>query len=116
MKTIENKGGYVSVYYNNVYRFEELIELMKEAFERCRADDCSLLLVNLQDMPGTLKTMDRFKLGVQGAGIFKGMIKIAVVFRKAELNWFAETVAVNRGMNARVFGDMQTARKWLGLD
>lgn len=113
MKVIENKGNYIYVKYDEPYELKKLIALMKEAMAICVDEGSQKLLVNLLDMPGKIKTLDRLEMGIQGALIFRHHFKVAVVYRKEELNLFAEDVAVNRGLNTRVFSDMDTAMEWL---
>ncbi len=115
MKKIENKNSYVYVLYDEPYTKEGLIDLMKETHNACLGFGCRLILVNLLNMPGIISTMDRFEMGIQGALLFKSNFKIAVVYRKEEINQFAETVGVNRGMNTYVVSDMESALKWLGI-
>jgi hypothetical protein len=115
MKVFKNRGGYIYVQYDEAYTKSNFIELMKEAYEKCAESGCKTLLVNVSEMKGTISTIDRFELGVQGALIFKNTFKIAVVYKEEEINQFAETVGINRGMNARVFGSMEKAFEWLGV-
>lgn len=116
MKVIENKGEYIFIDYDEPYTLNNLIALMKEASDFCAAEHSEKLLVSIYNMPGKVSTLDRFELGIQGTLIFRAKIKIALVYRKDELNFFAENVAVNRGMNARIFSDMNEAKNWLGIE
>ncbi len=115
MKKIENKGNYLSVKYSEPYQLESFIALIKEVAETCRAQNCTNVLVDARRMPGKIGTMDRFQVGVAGAEAFRGLAKVAVVYRKEEMNWFAETVGVNRGARVRVFSDLSQAVNWLGI-
>ncbi|MBL8107761.1 MAG: hypothetical protein JNJ72_19490, partial [Anaerolineales bacterium] len=56
------------------------------------------------------------EIGVQGSLIFRNLIKVAVLYRKEEIDWFAETVSKNRGLNAKIFSQMDEALKWLGVE
>lgn len=116
MKVIEKRDGYVHVIYDEPYAKSVLIDLMKEAHDKCTEFGTNVLLVELSSMPGIISTLDRFELGIQGTLIFRGGYKIAVVYRKEEINRFAENVGVNRGLNTRVFDDLQEAMKWLGIN
>ena len=71
--------------------------------------------MDVSEMSGKMSTMDRFRLGVEGAAIFRNLAQVAIVYRQQEMNRFAETVGINRGGRVRVFGDLDTAMKWLGV-
>ena len=113
MNVIENKGQYIFVNYDEPYVLKNAIALLKESAAACATNKCRKLLLNFVNMPGKVKTLDRFELGIQGAIIFRRLEKIAAVYRKEEMNLFLENVAVNRGLNIRIFSDMDTALKWL---
>jgi hypothetical protein len=115
MKTIQNQGPYLLVKFTDPYQLDQLVELMKEVGAVCRGENLSKVLVDLHEMPGKVSTMDRFQLGVEGANIFRGLAKVAVVYRKSEMNWFAETVSKNRGASVRVFSETDEAMKWLDV-
>ena len=66
-------------------------------------------------MPGKVKTIQRFEIGVQGSLIFRNLIKVAVLYRPEEIDWFAETVSKNRGLNAKIFSEMDQAMEWLEI-
>ena len=57
--------------------------------------------------------MDRFFVGEKIANVLGGKIKLAVVWPEKDINKFAENVAINRGGNICVVGDIETAKKWL---
>lgn len=116
MKTIEKKGEYIFVDYAEPYVYKNAINLLKEAAEVCAAEKCSKLLLSFVDMPGKVKTLDRFEFGVQGAIIFRHLKKVGVVYRREEMNRFLETVAVNRGLNIRLFDNFDEAMEWLEVE
>jgi hypothetical protein len=60
--------------------------------------------------------MERFELAMQAVKLFQNKGKYALVYRKEEINRFAENVGVNRGLNARIFSDMDEAMQWLGVE
>ena len=60
--------------------------------------------------------MDRFKIAIEYAQFFSGSnIKISLVSNKNLISPedFFETVAINRGVNIKVFVDIKEAKKWL---
>lgn len=115
MKLIENKGEYIFIDYREPYTYINALKLLKEAAEVCAAGNCNKLLLRFADMPGKVKTLDRFELGVQGAFILRRIARIAVVYRREEMDRFMETVAANRGLNIRLFDNMEEAQAWLDV-
>ena len=113
MKTIEAKGEYIFVEYDEPYLKSVLIEMMRETHQKSKELGCYKLLGDISKMRGSVGTMDRFEMGVRGADLFRGGYKIALVYQPEEINRFAETVSVNRGLNARIFGDKKDALEWL---
>ena len=116
MKTIERRNGYVFVEYSDQYNLEKVIDLAKEVFEICMAENYQKVLTSFLDMPGKIKQAERFQLGVQGALIFGYKVKVAVVYRKEEIDFFAETVGINRGLHVHIFSEMNQALEWLGVE
>lgn len=116
MKKIEKRDGYIYVEYDEEYSIDVFVSTSKQVFELCRKENYKKVLVNVTNMPGKIKTLQRFEIGVQGALIFRNLIKVAVLYRASEINWFAETVSKNRGLNAKIFSQMDEALKWLGVE
>ena len=113
MKVIEAQGEYIFVKYDEKYSKASLVEMMREVQKISTELGCYKLLGDISQMVGTVSTMDRFEFGVQGAIIFRRGYKIAIIHRPEEINRFAETVSVNRGLNARIFSDKENALEWL---
>ncbi len=116
MKQITVQENYLFIEYSEPYQLESFIALMQEVAEICRREKIGKILVDAHGMEGKISTIDRFKLGVAGADVFRGIAQVAIFYRKEELNWFAETVGINRGANVRVFGEPDEASKWLGIN
>jgi hypothetical protein len=110
---IEDRGSYIFVKFNEPFQLDRLLKLMDEVAEACRETGCGKVLVDLREMPGRISAMDRFQMGVYGSKLFQKLAKVAVVYRKEEINRFAETVGMNRGLHARIFSDIEEARAWL---
>ena len=116
MKTIEQRDGYIYVQYDEEYSFDVFISISKQVFDLCQKENYKKVLVNVTKMPGKVRTFQRFEIGVQGSLIFRNLIKVAVLYRKEEIDWFAETVSKNRGLNAKIVSQMDEALKWLGVE
>ena len=116
MKQIKNRKDHLFVEYSEPYQFEVFTSLMREVAEVCREQNIHKVLVDVCDMPGKINFMERFQLGTAGAEIFSGLAQVGIAYRKEEINWFAETVGVNRGANVRIFANMEEAMNWLGIE
>jgi hypothetical protein len=116
MKLVEGRTGYLYVEYSEPYHFNNLIALMKEVLVVCETKSYQKFLVNISNMTGKVAPMERFELAVKGANLFQYKGKYAIVYRKEEINRFAETVGVNRGLNAQIFSGMDEAMQWLEVN
>ncbi len=116
MKLIEGRKEYLYVEYSEPYQFNNLIALMKEVLVVCETKSYKKFLVNISSMTGKVAPMERFELAVKGVALFQFRGKYAIVYRKEEINYFAETVGVNRGLNAHIFSNMGEAMQWLGVN
>lgn len=116
MKKIEQRNGYIYVEYDEAYSLDVFVSTSKYVFALCQREQCKKVFVNVTNMPGKVRTFQRFEIGVQGALIFHNAIKVAVLYRKEEIDWFAETVSKNRGLNAKIFSQMDEALQWLAVE
>lgn len=116
MENIERRNGYLYLKYSEPYLLEKFIAISKQVYNICLAENYRKVLVDVSNMPGKVRTMERFTIGVEGALLFRDKVKIAVLYRPEEIDKFAETVGVNRGLNGRVFSDMDQALIWLGIE
>ena len=116
MKTIERRNGYIFAEYSDPYSLENVMDLAKEVFEICMAENYKKVLTNFLNMPGKIRQLERFQLGVQGAQVFGHRVKVAVVYRKEEINFFAETVGINRGLHVHIFSEIDQALEWLEVE
>lgn len=116
MENIERRNGYLYLKYSEPYHLEKFITISRQVYNICLAENYHKVLVDISNMPGKIKTMERFTIGVEGALIFREKVKIAVLYRPEEIDKFAETVGVNRGLNGRIFSDIDGALKWLEVD
>lgn len=116
MKLIEGRNEYLYVEYSEPYQFNKIVELMYEVITICETESYQKFLVNISNMTGKVRQIDRFELAMKGVSLFQYKGKYAIVYCKEEINSFAETVGVNRGLNARIFDDMNEAISWLGIE
>lgn len=86
--------------------------IMKE----CKKREINKVLMNGFYVTGNISTLERFNIAKVYAKSFSGSnIKFSMVANTEIINpnSFFETVASNRGVNVRVFTDLDEARKWL---
>lgn len=87
----------------------------REIYTRSVEIECQSLIVE-EDFPNQLSTTEIFQVSELISELFGSTIKIAHVDRQLsdmDLNSFAETVVVNRGVHARVFNRLDEAEKWI---
>ncbi|MDD5152302.1 MAG: hypothetical protein PHC28_17805 [Flavobacterium sp.] len=71
------------------------------------------ILLDLQDLSLPDNEMTRFFSGEKISNAFDYSFKIAAYSQREKINRFAETVAVNRGANFKVFDCESDAINWL---
>jgi len=116
MNTIDVRKNYLYVYYDEAYDVNRFINMLEEIADTCKKKDIKKVLANLKNMLGEPTFTDRFKLGVASAKILKGGFKFAIVYKNTASNRFSETVAVNRGLPARITDNEEEAKRWLGVE
>ena len=113
---IKRKKGYLSVEYAKPYNIDDLLSFSKEALEISKAEGYKKLFLDISKMPGRIKPMERYEVGVKAATLFRYKLKVAVLYKTEEINRFAETVALNRGMNVKIFNTKEEAISWLEVE
>lgn len=116
MKQIIPRQDHLFVEYSEPYELDTFIALIQEVAGICRREKFTKVLVDVRGMAGKISAIERFKLGVAGADAFRAVAQVAIIYRQEEMNWFAETVGVNRGANVRIFSKPDEASKWLGVE
>ena len=115
MPVYQVKGKYLLVRIVEPYSLKLVLATIGEAAARCRQEQLDRLLADLREMVGVPTIMDRYEMGVEIARVFGSKIQCAAVADPGLINWLAESVAVNRGANFKVFSDMAEAMKWLEI-
>jgi len=83
--------------------------------ETCRQLQVSKALLDCRKMTGAIKILESFNVVTYG-GKMRGLLsKLALVGREDQMlpDNFVENVAVNRGINLRLFTDLEEAIDWL---
>jgi hypothetical protein len=73
------------------------------------------VLLDCRKLTGSLSILDRFQVAVYGRKVIGKVLRLALVRpqERAHADRFTETAGRNRGINIRLFSDMDEAAAWL---
>lgn len=112
--SLEKKIDYLYFTISGEYNRADFTSYAALILKECGKHDIYKVLVNALQITGTdLSIMERYIVGEAVAQLFPSTIKLAVVWPEEDINKFAETVAVNRGVFVRVFPNIAAAEHWL---
>lgn len=103
----------VIVDVSGTYTLDNMKEMAKAMKDYCEKVNYSKILVNVTNLTKNVDDMDRYELGVYVAGIFKQQLKLGILQRKDRINYFFETVALNRFTEVKVGDDYDELVTWL---
>jgi hypothetical protein len=112
--TFEREGSWVVVRGRGRGDVSWFLRLLRDAAAATRTEPTRALLIDVREFSAPLTDLDRYDIGLVGAS--EGIaVPCAVVLSEAMLDprRLGETVARNRGVNARGFGSLGDARAWL---
>ena len=99
------------------YKLEKMMELIRSMYERCPGRNIQSLLLDITGLEGDIPTLDRFTFGTCVAEQNKkNNISLAVLDNKKNIDRFAETVAVNRGVRFFMTSSKDKAVAWLNAN
>ena len=109
----EEASGYLSVLVSGRYSLADFLD----AIDRIGAESSALrarcVLINLLGIVGHIPDLDRYDLGLRAADALGRLDKLACIAALDQVNYLAENVAQNRGLNVRVFVDEAAALAWI---
>jgi hypothetical protein len=114
--TIEQKPSYLYAQVTGPNTRENGAAFLHEILTECQARNCFRVLIEDRLEGKRLSFMDVFVIVSHGAIEALGVIEAcAYVYTNAEsrVMKFAETVAINRLLHAKVFQNVADAEKWL---
>ena len=112
--SFEKKESYLSLTISGAYDKIDFLSYPQIIKDECEKERTYKVLANALNVSGSSsETIERFFFGEKLADVLGGKIKLAGVWPEKDINKFAETVANNRGGYTRIFGDVETAKKWL---
>ena len=111
---IERKSNFLYYTLSGEYEIQDFFSYPAKMVDTCEKEKIFNVLINALNVTGTnLPTMDRYFLGENIAKLLGPKIKLAVAWPGEHIDKFAENVAVNRGTQLLVVGDIETAKEWL---
>ena len=113
---IEEMPDYLAVRFTGAIR--DVSEQFELIAEHCNRANKNKLLLDFRDTHGEFPLVERYWSGARAETfIFHHLIKVAGVARPDQFDpkKFAEMVARNQRVNARVFTSVRAAEKWLSL-
>ena len=115
---IVDHPSYLKATVTGEHNAPNALRFLTEAFDACAKSGHSALLLEFNLTGPSLDSSSIFDVVAQRTAIAAKLRKIAYVDRAnfgrdPEKMKFAETVAMNRGVNVRLFHDLETAGAWL---
>jgi hypothetical protein len=114
--SFQDRPGYLYAYVEgDEDGYEVSRAYWQEVADEVRRSGVKQVLID-ENITGNGTIADAFRFGSELPGMGFGRTRIAFVDRhldQDEVNRFGELVALNRGMNARVFNDLPEAEAWL---
>ena len=114
--TIEERPTYVYARVDGDLTPANALRFLEEAHAACVKSGRADLLLDMQLRGPNLNTTSVYDVISQRAASGSKLRKIAYVPYKNEdqsMAYFAETVAMNRGVNVRLFDSVTAAERWL---
>lgn len=115
----EHRPDYLYVYVSGE---QDSLEISRsywlEIAAECQKSKCSKILI-VEDIEGSVTTTEAYQLATEIPQMGFFGVRIAFVDRyleQQEINQFAEIVATNRGLRAKIFNAVEEAEKWLFTD
>jgi hypothetical protein len=108
--------GYLHARVTGAHTPENVLRFLKESYTACVERGISALLLEMNLEGPSLDTASVFGVIRERSADATKLRKIGYVDaspRDVERMKFAETVAVNRGANVRLFRDLQSAHEWM---
>lgn len=110
---VNQAEGYVHCAITGLVSATDVQGLVHRVRREAESAHCPKVLLDLTEAFAKKTLLDRFSMGVQAAEAWGSEIRVAVVFRPAEITKFFENVAVNRGAQVAVLPSKPAALKWL---
>lgn len=123
---IQQKEGFLNVRVTGRFSLAEANDGLIRIFEAVARHGATRVLVDCSDLQGSITTMENFAHATFGAEMMDEFSELGVsrttrfayvtVGAFSDPRKFAETVAVNRGLDVRTFDNVDDALQWLEFD
>ena len=118
--SVENKGAYLHITVTGDNTPENVANYLSEVRDKCVEHQCSSVLIEENLKGPSLDLGIVYTIVTEAANrVWPVVQRIAYVDVNLEHHLesmrFAETVAVNRGVNVRLFSRIVDAEQWLGI-
>lgn len=112
---IEKRVDYLVAKFSGEANLQEIGQRFESLAVRCRKERKHKLLIDVTAIKAAPTFSDRYRAGESAVVFAEFGIKIAMVGMAALIDprRLGELVAQNRGVNGRVFSDLEEAKKWL---
>lgn len=116
---IQNLGSYLHVIVEGDTTAKDIADYLAEVREKCIEFHCPNVLIEENLAGPSIGFFAVYgivtKVCLEAASVIRHVAYVDInPEHKKEINKFAETMAVNRGMNIRLFETIREAENWLG--
>jgi hypothetical protein len=112
---VTESQGYILATYTGEFNVPDAKKIIDRVDQMVPQGKSRVLLLDCRQMTGMLSIIHRFQVAVNGQKLHGKILRIALVRsrERANADRFFETAAVNRGINLRLFADIDEATRWL---
>jgi hypothetical protein len=112
---IQVKPDYILVTYTGEFNVAAAERAIDGSLQAGSTHNLSKILIDCRRMTGRLSIMDRYQVAVSGQRMAGKLTRVALVRQEegSPLDRFTETVARNRGVNLKLFSEIDEAVAWL---
>ena len=112
---IVDKQDYLLAVYVGEYNIADARVTIDQILRSIHQNGSRTVLLDCRQMTGQLSIWDRYQTAIYGQKMIGKVAKMALVRsqERAGADRFLENVAVNRGINLRLFSDYDEALAWL---
>ena len=112
---IVQREGYLLFDFTGEFSQEAGKQCIDAMVEVCTQAQISRALLDCRNMTGEIQILESFMVAEYGVKMIGSISKFALVGREDQMfpDNFVENVAVNRGINLKLFTDIEKAVNWL---
>jgi len=111
----ENRGSYLFVKITEPYSLKVALSLLHEFADVGKRDNWEKALVDGLSLEGPISIWDRYQVGEEYVKVMGSKIRVALVAKRDLIDLTMENVVVNRSGKFKVFHDIESALRWLGV-